>query len=430
MSSTIIKNDKKVIRAWAVFDWANSVYPLVISTAVFPIYFASVLPEKVDIMNVSYSSSSLYTFSVTLAYILIACLSPLLSGIADSSGKRLFFLRLFSTIGAFACAGLFFFGGSEDLWQGVSFFLIATIGFAGSIVFYDSFLPLIATKDQYDRISARGYTYGYIGSVICLVVILAMIQMPEFFGMEPGTTLPSRIGFVLVGAWWLVFSQYTFVNMPKDKDTKITKSMLSQGYEEVSKVFKRAVKMPNILSYLLSFFFVNAGVQTVIYLASLFAKKEIGMETGELILTILLIQLVGIVGAILFSRVSKSLGNRNALIIQMAIWAFLCCMAYLCANKYQFYAIACGVGMVMGGIQALARSSYSKLIPADTEDVTSFFSLYDVTFKASVVFGTFLYGLVDHITNSMRLSALVLGLCFVLAIIFQWGVKYQRDTTV
>jgi MFS transporter, UMF1 family len=433
MKQTVIKNDKRTIRAWAFFDWANSVYALVISTAVFPIYYTTVSSETIDLMGKSYQSSSLYSFTVSASYIIIAAVSPLLSGIADHAGRRLLFLKIFTAFGALACTLLYTFADSTDIWFGLLFFGLATIGFAGSLVFYDSFLPIIATEDQYDKISATGYSYGYVGSVILLLFILFMVQKPETFGFAPDSTLPSRVGFVLVGLWWLGFAQYTFRNMPKDQPTEdahkfslLNKGVISEGYLEVKKVFWEAMASTNMKKYLISFFFAMAGVQTVVYLATVFAKKELGMETSELILTILLIQLVGIVGALLFSRVSRHIGNRNSMMIQIFIWFLICLAAYFCQNKYQFFGIAAVVGMVMGGIQALARASYSKLIPETTQDYTSYFSLYDVTYKLSIVFGTFSYGLVELMTNSMRYSALALATYFFLSFVFMYMVVFPK----
>jgi MFS transporter, UMF1 family len=423
MEEAIIKNDKKTIRAWAFFDWANSVYALVISTAIFPIYFTSVSDEVVKLFGTEINNGSLYTFTVTISYIIIAALSPLLSGIADSAGRRLFFLRFFTTIGAISCMSMYFFIESTDVWIGLTSFAFATIGFAGSLVFYDSYLPIIVSEDQYDRISARGYTYGYIGSMIVLLFILFMNEKPEVFGMEKGT-LPSRIGFVLVGVWWLGFAQYTFQRMPKDLKTPIDYSSFNRGYKEVKKVFDEALSFVNLKKFLFSFFFFMAGVQTVVYVATVFADKELKMSTAEMILTILLIQILGIIGAILFSRVSEKYGNRPALLVQIVVWFFVCIAAYLCTNKYQFYGIAAAVGMVMGGIQALARASYSKLIPTTTQDYTSYFSLYDVVYKVAIVVGTFLFGFVNQLTNSMRYSALTLALLFLLGFIFLWTVRF------
>jgi len=427
MSRTdIVKNDKKTIRAWAIFDWANSAYALVISTAVFPIYYNSITDETVKVFGSEVSNGAVYSFAITLAYILIGSLSPLLSGIADYSGKRLYFLKIFTVVGSLACIAMFFFEKSSDIWIGIITFIIATVGFAGSLVFYDSFLPLIATEDQYDKVSARGFSYGYVGSVILLIFILFMVQKPEVFGIT-SPTLPTRIGFILVGVWWLTFSQITFRGMPQDQRTGLPVNSFYKGYHEVRKVFNEAKKMRSLKAFLLSFFLYSAGVQTVIYVASLFSQQVLGMESSELIMTILIIQLVGILGAWLFAKISGKIGNKKALLIQIVIWFILCIGAYLCTTKAVFFGLAAGVGMVMGGIQALSRASYSKLLPKGEDDVTSYFSLYDVVYKSAIVVGTFLFGLVNLITGDMRSSVLMLACLFIGGAIVMTRVNFDEE---
>lgn len=412
-------NNKKTINAWAIFDWANSAYALVISTAIFPGYFEEYTPKEITLGFLTFSNSSLYSFAVSFSYIIIASLSPLLSGIADFSGRRMFFLKMFTLIGSIACTALYFFKGEPQLWLGTSAFILATIGFAGSLVFYDSYLPLIVTEDKYNKVSAKGFTYGYIGSVILLIVILMMIQKPDWFGIADGQ-IGARIGFLLVGIWWLGFAQYTFKYLPKDKKVLFTFSMIKNGYKEVYNAFQRVKKMPDIRSFLLAFFFYSAGVQTVIYLATIFAKKELDFATAELILLVLILQLVAIGGAYMFSTLGNKKGNKFSILTMIVIWVVICIAAYFTYDKVFFYIIAGFVGMVMGGIQSLSRASYSMLIPEKEQDTTSYFSFYDVVYKSAIVGGTFLFGLVDNITNNMRYSVLTLAFLFIAGFYFMW----------
>lgn len=420
--STTELNNKKTINAWAIFDWANSAYALVISTAIFPGYFEEYTPDEINLGALTFSNSSLYSFSVSFSYIIIACLSPLLSGIADFSGRRMFFLKMFTLIGSIACTALYFFKGEPQLWLGTSAFILATIGFAGSLVFYDSYLPLIVTEDRYNKVSAKGFTYGYIGSVILLIVILLMIQKPDWFGINDGQ-LGARIGFLLVGIWWLGFAQYTFKYLPKDRKVLFTSAMIKNGYKEVYNAFQKVKKMPDIRSFLLAFFFYSAGVQTVIYLATIFAKKELNFATAELILLVLILQLVAIGGAYIFSSLGNKKGNKFSILTMIVIWVFICVAAYFTYDKLVFYIIAGFVGLVMGGIQSLSRASYSMLIPEKEKDTTSYFSFYDVVYKSAIVGGTFLFGLVDNITNNMRYSVLTLALLFIAGFYFMWRTK-------
>lgn len=423
-----IQNDKKTIRAWALFDWANSAYALVISTAIFPVYFTNAAPERVDLFGNSISSSSLFTFAVSFAYIFIALLSPLLSGMADYSGRRKFFLRMFTIIGSVSCMILFFFDGPQTIYLGTVAFITATIGFAGGLVFYDSYLPLIASEDQYDKVSAKGFSYGYIGSVILLIMILVIVLKPEMFGITD-PRLPARIGFLMVGLWWLGFAQYTLVHLPKDLKNKFNFKVLLNGYREINQVVKKAMTMANLKMFLISLFLYFAGVQTVIYIATIFADQVLEMGTTELIIIVLIIQLIGIVGAHTFAYVSGKIGNKYALMIQIAIWALICIAAYFVQSKTMFYILAASVGMVVGGIQALSRASYSKLLERGEEDLTSFFSLYDVLYKLSIVVGTFLFGLVNQLTNNMRYSVLVLIVLFIAGLLVMSKVSFEEEDT-
>ncbi len=421
-------NDKKVINGWAYFDWANSAYYLVISTAIFPIYFSNVANDQINILGLTISNAALYSFSVSAAYILIAILSPLLSGIADYSGRRMYFLKSFTILGAMGCISLFFFYSPETLWIGTTAFMLGTIGAAGGLVFYDSYLPLIASEDQYDRVSARGYAYGYFGSVLLLILCLAMIQKPDLFGIT-SPTLPSRISFVLVGFWWLGFSQITFNRLPKDVRIPRTENLFRRGWSELSNVWNDIKHDKQIVRFLTSYFFYSAGVHTVIYLASLFASQELGFRDVELILTILLLQILAIPGAICFARLSKKRGNKFSLLIQLIVWIFICIGAYATIEKWHFFTIAAFVGLVLGGIQALSRSTYAKLLEGRKEDLTSFFSFYDVLSKIAIVSGTFIFGLVNSITGSMRSSVLFLALFFALGLFMLMKVdKHRIDT--
>ena len=406
-------NDKRVINGWAYFDWANSAYYLVISTAIFPIYFSNVAAPNIEFLGRTFSNSALYSFSVSAAYIMIAFLSPLLSGIADYSGRRMFFLKGFTITGVIGCISLFFFDSPETQWIGTVAFIVGTIGAAGGLVFYDSYLPVIASEDQYDRVSARGYAYGYIGSVLLLIFCLVMIQKPELFGIT-NATLPSRLSFVLVGLWWLCFAQITFSRLPKDHPIKREENLLKRGWKELSLVWDKIKTDKNIKRYLLSYFFYIAGVHTVIYLASLFASQELGFKDSELIITILLLQLVAVPGALFFAGVSKRKGNKFSLLIQLVIWIMICVGAYLTTEKWHFFTIAACVGVVLGGIQSLSRSTYAKLLEHRTEDLTSFFSFYDVLSKIAIVSGTFIFGLVNSLTGNMRMSVLILAIFFAL----------------
>ncbi|MCZ2101708.1 MAG: MFS transporter [Chitinophagales bacterium] len=420
-------NNKKTIHAWTMFDWANSAYALVISTAIFPGYYEQFTPKEISISQLSFTNTSLYSFAVSFSYIIIAMLSPLLSGIADYSGRRKMFLKFFTLMGSIACIGLFWFKSEADIWLGTISFIVATIGFAGSLVFYDSYLPVIVTQDRYNKVSAKGYMLGYIGSVILLIIILAMIQMPELFRLPDGQ-LAARIGFAMVGIWWIGFAQYTFYYLPKDQNKAFPTSLLKNGYNEIIQVWYKIQSFPNVKRFLISFFFYSAGVQTVIYLATIFAKKELNFETAELIMLVLILQIVAIGGAQLFSYIGNIKGNRFSILVMILIWTFICFAAYFTTDKVFFYVLAGFVGMVMGGIQSLSRATYAIIIPEKNHSTTSYFSFYDVVYKVSIVSGTFIFGLVDNITNNMRYSVLALAILFVVSFYFMFTTQIRDQS--
>ncbi len=404
-------NDKRIINAWAFFDWANSSYALTISVAIFPAYYASVTDQWVRVLGKTMPNTALYAYAISAAYLLLALVSPILSGIADYSGRKMLFLRFFTTVGALSCVSLFFFQGMEQLALGTIAFMLATIGFAGGLVFYNAYLPEIVTEDLYDRVSAKGFAYGYIGSVILLVLNLMVIMKPEWFGIHD-SSLAVRLAFVMVGVWWLGFALIPFTRLPGGHNDKPMDRLLWRGFEELRKVWQVVRQERNIKLFLFSFFCYSAGVQTVLFLASIFAEKELHFGTTELIGIILILQLVAIGGAWLFARVSEWRGNKFALVSMLLIWTSICFMAYYVENKTQFYFLAGGVGMVMGGIQSLSRSTYSKLIPEGAHDTASFFSFYDILEKLAIVLGTFSFGFIEQLTGGMRNSVLALGVFF------------------
>ena len=415
-------NKPKVQRAWAMYDWANSVYSLVITSTIFPVYYNSVTKsadgsDVVSFFGWDVVNTVLYSYSISFSYLIIALISPILSGIADASGKKLSFMKFFAYLGSISCIGLFFFDGSNLEW-GILCSVLASIGYAGSIVFYNAYLPEIATEPEYDLLSAKGFALGYIGSVILLVFNLLTIQFPELFGLPEGS-FPARLSFLITGLWWAGFSQIPFRVLPQNPfKKKIEGKILWKGYEEIKKVFAQVKKIPVMNKYLMAFFFYSMGVQTVMYLAASFGDKELGLPGDQLILTVLIIQFVAIIGSYLFAFVSKKFGNKISLMIMVFIWIGICGAAYFVYTVYEFYALAFVVGMVMGGIQSLSRSTYSKLIPNETTDHASYFSFYDVTEKLAIVIGTFTYGVIEQLTGSMRNSALSLGVFFLVGLGF------------
>ena len=440
------KGDKKLIAAWAFYDWANSVYPLVITTAVFPLFYGAMTGGKnatVHFLGTDWNNTVLYTYTLSVAFLIVAFLSPMLSSIADYMGNKKKFLQFFCYLGSFSVMALYFFDSKDRLWVGILFSILASIGFWGSIVFYNAFLPEVAPPEQQDKVSAKGFIYGYIGSVILLLFILTMIMKPEWYGftdhpLAEGESAPVKVfqySFVLVGLWWLGFAQYTFHYLPSNTfKRKPEKDYIFKGFKELKKVFTEIKKQPTIFIFLISFFLISAGVQTIIVLAGKFGDEELGLPTSNLIITILLVQLVAIVGAYLFSRIAIKIGNIKTLKLTIAIWILVSFAAYLLPGKsphvdLYFYILGGFLGLVLGATQTLARSTYSKLIPEDTYDNATYFSFYDVTEKVAIVMGTIIFGIVMSYTKSMRSSVLVLAIFFFLGFVvlsFMRKTKYVK----
>jgi UMF1 family MFS transporter len=424
----LIKNDPKITRAWCFYDWANSVYSLVITTAIFPIYYVALTKketgDQVSFFGLDISASVLYSYSLTGAFLIIAFLSPLLTALADSGGNKKSFMRFFCYMGSFACMGLFFF--TEQTFSiSVLLFMIAAIGYSGSIVFYNAYLPEIATEDQFDKLSARGFSLGYIGSMILLIVSLVLVLFPETVGITD-SALPARISFLMTGLWWFGFAQYSFAYLPHNPYQKETKgNFLLNGFRELGIVIRQLKHLPLLKRFLLAFFFYNMGVQTVMYVASLFGSKELNLPTESLITVLLIIQAVAIGGAYFFAWLSGRIGNIKAIAITVIVWVGITIAAYFITTGTQYYVLAFVVGAVMGGIQALSRSTYSKLLP-ETTDHASYFSFYDICDKVGLALGSLAFGVTQQIFGSMRNSILTLLVFFVIGLIILLTIKSKK----
>ncbi|URC11622.1 MFS transporter [Flavobacterium sp. B183] len=423
------KGDKKLLNAWAFYDWANSVYTLTIASAVFPIFYEALFTDRdhyIDVFGMHLKNSALISFITAAAFLVVSFISPLLSGIADYVGNKKAFMKFFCYMGALSCMGLYWFD-LDNIYTGLAFYFLGLLGYWGSLVFYNSYLPDIAFEEQQDKISAKGYSMGYIGSVLLLIINLAMIMKPRLFGITgtdgEAAMKAMRYSFIMVGVWWILFSQYTYYYLPKGSKAsgqKLTSSVVFNGFKELKKVWALLKDNIALRRYLSGFFVSSMAVQTVMLVATYFGAQEIEWATKEdstigLIKCILIIQLVAVVGAVLTSRASAKFGNIPTLIVINSIWAVFCALAYFIVLPMHFYVMATVAGFVMGGIQALSRSTYSKLLP-ETEDTASFFSFYDVAEKIGIVIGMCVYGIIDQITGSPRAAIVILAIFFVTAI--------------
>lgn len=437
------QGDKRTIRAWTMYDWANSAYSLTITSAVFPAFYVAITTgaggEDVVLDRYGVRAAAAYPWALSIGFLVIAAIVPILSGIADHRGNKRKFLQFFCYLGASSCAALAFFT-VDHLWLGLSLVALACIGFSGSLIFYDAYLPEIAEKKDHDRISARGYTMGYLGSVLLLIINLLMVERPdrfllpkeiELFGRTWGG-IPARVTFITVGLWWAGWAQIAFRRLPlgtPSDDHGV--NVFTNGYHELRKVWREIVVNTRLKRYLVAYFVFNGGIQTVMYLAANFAKQEVKeiapngdvvpISDQALITSILLIQLVAIVGAMAFVQLSKRFGNIRALMIGAAIWIVACAFAFGLHWAGEFHLLACLVGLVMGGSQSLSRSTYAKFLP-ETTDHASYFSFYDVSYYLSTVLGTAVYGAVYAMTGDLRWTVVGIGLFFVLGLALLWRV--------
>lgn len=477
-----IKNNPKIMKAWALYDWANSVYSLVITSTIFPIYYSilTTASEKteyveatgqmikvpvrhmISIFGKQYQPDAIYGYSLTISFLIVVLLSPILSSLADTIGNKKSFLQFFCYLGATSCMGLAMFTGMNNVFLGLLFSITASVGFWGSLVFYNSFLPDIATPDKQDALSAKGYVYGYIGSVVLVVICLVLIQV--FANGPEQAKLYTRITFLLTGAWWFGFSQYTFKYLPQFGNVKdqlpkdlvllnhknifkkhedqgglwevikdnfsFYKDITKQSFRELFKVGNKLFGDRNLKFFLSSFFFYSVGMQTIFLMATLFGKSEINLEQDKLIMTLLVIQIEAIIGAIIFSRLSRVIGNKNVISIAVALWIVACLSAYYLNKEnpnveYQFYGIAAIIGLVMGGLQAMSRSTYSKLLPENGMDNTTYFSFYDVLEKLAIILGTFIFATMIEKYDNMRFAALSMSLFFLVGLILIRFIKVK-----
>ena len=429
------KGDKRLLRAWASYDWANSVYFLVISSAIFPLYYGYICADEthLEVFGMSFKNTALISYVTALAFMFIAIWSPILSGIADYMGNKKRFMQFYCYLGSAACIGLYWFEIDNLLW-GLFFYFLALVGAWSSLVFYNSYLPDIAYPEQHNKISARGFALGYIGSVLLLLINLFMVLKPEWFNISGESGAASlkamRYSFVMVGIWWFGFSHIAFYHLPRGfKDKVYTKDIFFNGYRELKIVWKSLRNLTQLKRYLGAFFVFSMALQTVMIVAAYFGEQEISWSGQEktmgLIISILLIQIIAIFGALLSSKLANTWGNIKTLILLNGIWVALCISAYFIYEPIEFYLVAAFVGLCMGGVQSVARSTYSQMIP-ETLDTTSYFSFYDVAEKVGIVIGMLMYGTIDQITGSMRNAILFFVLFFFVGAILLFRL-YRKD---
>ncbi len=415
-----------------MYDWANSAYNLVINSTIFPVYYTTITknPETNDTVSFfgfEIINTALSNFALSIAYLLMALGLPFISAYSDAAGKRKFFMKLFTYIGAIACMGLFFFKINSLEW-GIFCYAIAAMGYIGGVAFNNSYLPIIASPDQQDRVSAQGFAYGYVGCVTLQIICFVFIFKPEWFGITDAS-FPARFSFLLVGLWWLLFAQIPFRYLPRNRPTIGSERLpfFTKVKKEFTSVLGQIKQIEAIKTFLPAYFFYSMGIQTLLIVAAAFGEKVLNLGASKLIASILLIQIVAIGGAYIMSVAAKRFGNIKVLMVVVFFWILICCASFYMTTEYQFYGMAFTVGLLMGGIQSLSRSTYSKLIPEHIEDTTSFFSFYDVSEKVAIVIGLFSFGIIEQITQNIRYSALFLSVYFIIGFLLLFRVlKFNK----
>jgi len=408
-----------------MYDWANSVYSLTISTAILPSYFIFATGGKAGRV-LGINNESVYAYILSLSFLIVSCLNPILSAMADTGGNRKKFMQGFSLLGSISC-GLLFFFDQLHVWVGLVFSITASIGYTGSLVFYNSFLPEIVPEDQIDKVSAKGFSLGYLGSVLLLIVNLITVE-----AVFPDNPLGPKLSFLTVGIWWFVFAQYSFASLPKDKRKKTPDNIIKKSFIRLKVVWRQLKRLPWTRKFLYSFFFYSMGTQTVMYMATIFGEEVIHMNMTELIILVLILQLVAIAGSYLFAFISKRKGNVYSILITIGIWILICLTASVLQEgmKLAFYIVGAFVGLVMGGIQSMSRATFAKLIPVNTNMKTSYYSFYETLEKFAMASGTFVFGVISQLLGSMNYSAFVLSIFFIIGFLILRQIPSQKSYSI
>ena len=426
-------NDRKQIFGWVMYDWANSAYITTVTVAVLPAYFASVIipAEGLTIGNTTYQATALWGFLISLSAFFVFIFAPILGAISDFSSSKKKFLMFFCYSGSLA-ACLLFFCKAGDIALTIGLFLIAQIGFVAANIFYDAFLPQIASEDKLDWVSGQGFAFGYIGGGLQFALSLGLIAAHQSLGIS--AELAARLAILMAGLWWGGFTLITFVYL---KEVKATEE-LPKEYRHLPKwlaytqvglvrtvVTVRKVKLfRQMFMFLIAYLIYNNGIQTVITMATIFGKEELNFNTNTLMITLLMIQFVSILGALVFSKLASIISAKNALMITLVGWSVVVIYAYFLQTPTEYFILGGLVGLVMGGSQSLSRSFYGAMIPAKAS--AEFYGFYSVFNKGSAIFGPLLFGIISQVTGNARNSILSLIIFFIVGLVLLYFVDEKE----
>jgi UMF1 family MFS transporter len=419
-------NRKKAIRAWTLYDWGNSAFATTIMAAIYPVYYTSVaaagLPPNI--------ATAYWGFTTAIGALIAAVISPVLGAVADFRGSKKRFLTIFMLIGVTATA-LLYIVRTGDWFLGSLFFIFGNVGFAGSLVYYDALLPHVASQDNMDQISSRGYAMGYIGGGILLAINVGMILViPGFFPEEHAetiTALMTRLSFITVAVWWFIFTLPLLKNvsepvrriLPGEAGFKPLKASFSR----LRHTFKEIRNYRDLSLFLLSFWVYANGIGTIITMAVAYGN-EIGIEQESLIGTLLMVQFLAAPFSMLFGWLAKKIGTKPAIYLSLGVYTLIAIAGYFLQHEWQFWALGAAVATVQGGSQALSRSLMGKMMPKSKS--AEFFGFFSVFEKFANIAGPFLFGLVSTIMGESRLSIVSLVIFFLLGIIILTRVNVER----
>lgn len=409
---------KRAIRAWTMYDWANSTFATTIAAAVLPVYYSTVASKNLQ----PHEATSNWAFTTTIALVLVAIIGPILGAMADFSGAKKRFMSIFVVVGVTGTA-LLYLVKSGDWFMASVFYIIGSIGFAGANVFYDSLLPHVAHEDEIDQVSSRGYAMGYAGGGILLAINLVMIM----FSPDHLTELMTRLSFLTVSIWWFVFTIPLWRNV-KEPPRRILASEIGfnpvkASFSRLASTFKEIKKYKELTKFIVAFWLYNNGIGTIIFMATIYGT-ELGFSSTTTIGTLLMVQFVAIPFAILFGWLAKKIGTKRSILLSLLIYTLIAIGGYFLYKEIHFWLLGFGVATVQGGSQALSRSLFGRMMPKSKS--AEFYSFFSVSEKIAGTVGPLLFGVVSRIMGGSRLSIVSLIIFFSLGGLLLWRVK-EKD---
>lgn len=394
---------RKDTKSWILYDFANSAFATVVMAGFFPIFFK----EYISVGTDATTSTAHLGFANSIASLIVVLIAPLMGAIADSLSYKKKFLFFFTYLGILMTASLSLCAQTQ--WEIALFiYILGILGFSGANIFYDSLLPFISNKKDRDLISGLGFSLGYLGGGLLFAFNIFMYQNPEIFGLQ-NSTEAMKVSFILVALWWVIFSLpiFLFVNEPKTTQN----GSILKGYRQLVTTFKKIKSHKSIVLFLFAYWFYIDGVDTIIRMAVDYGIA-IGFEAGELIIALLIVQFIGVPSTIIVSKIAQKWDTKKTILSSIVIYFFITAWASLMQDKNEFYAIAILIGLVQGGIQALSRSFYSRIIP--TQYSAEFFGFYNMIGKFAAVLGPVLISATALITKDSRLSIFSVAFLFII----------------